>query len=142
MSSRYCTQCGQPIPEESKFCTNCGSPVPTPPPSEVKPDLQYSQQQYKQPSPTPSRPTTPKPKSNLVLAILSTIFCCLPLGIPAIVFAAKVDNLWNAGQYAEAEDASRKARNWMLASIITGVVWVIICTIITFMAGDDFLDNH
>ncbi len=33
-----------------------------------------------------------KPDNFLVWAILSTVLCCLPLGIVAIVYANKVDN--------------------------------------------------
>ena len=38
-----------------------------------------------------------KPDNYLVWAILSTVFCCLPLGIVAIVKASKVDALWAQG---------------------------------------------
>ncbi len=39
------------------------------------------------------------PSSNMVWAILTTIFCCLPFGIVAIVYASKVDGMWQAGYY-------------------------------------------
>lgn len=71
-----------------------------------------------------------KPSSNLALAIISTILCCLPLGIVSIVYAAKVDGHWMAGRYAEAQDASRKAKNWAIASIVSvlalGVVVILL----------------
>lgn len=57
-------------------------------------------------------PSEPKPSNFLVWAILSTIFCCLPLGIVSIVFASEVDGLWYAGKYNEAYDAAAKARTW------------------------------
>lgn len=57
-------------------------------------------------------PSTPKPSNFLVWAILSTIFCCLPFGIVSIVYASKVDGLWYAGKYVEAQDAASKARTW------------------------------
>ena len=140
MATRFCTQCGQAIPENSKFCVNCGTPVPAAPNEPL-----YAQQQPQpQPQPqTPPRPTTIKPKNYLVMAILSTIFCCLPFGIVSIVFAAKVDNYWNAGDYINAEDASRKARGWMIASIITGLTVGIIYTVLIMIGafGTDFLDN-
>lgn len=67
-----------------------------------------------------------KPKSHLALAILSTIFCCLPLGIVAIVHAAKVDNLWNNGQYDAAVDTSNKAKKWVIISAVLAIVVYII----------------
>jgi hypothetical protein len=64
---------------------------------------------------------TPKPDSYLVWAIVATVLCCLPFGIPGIYFAARVDGLWRGGQYAEAQDASRKARAWCIAAVVAGV---------------------
>lgn len=60
-----------------------------------------------------------KPDNFLFWAILSTILCCLPLGIVAMFYANKVDALWNAGQYAEANNALKTAK--ILTCISTGV---------------------
>ena len=144
MATRFCPQCGQPIEGDIKFCTNCGASVP--PPVQPSPE---PQQAYNQPQPEPQpvkqqAPIGTKPKSYLVLAILATIFCCLAFGIPGIVFAAKVDNYWNAGDYQGAEDASRKARNWTIAAIVTGLVIGIIYYILLtagLMATGRFFDN-
>lgn len=57
-----------------------------------------------------------KPSNNLVWAILTTLFCCLPLGVVSIVYAAKVDGLWASGQYDAAREAAGKAKNWALIS--------------------------
>ena len=56
---------------------------------------------------------------NLVLAILSTIFCCLPLGIIAIVFAAIAMSRNSSGDYYGAESAAQTARtlNWVFFGI-------------------------
>lgn len=67
-------------------------------------------------------PPTIKPDSNLVWAILSTLFCCLPFGIASIVYAAKVESLWSIGKYQEAYDASESAKKWALASLVAGVI--------------------
>lgn len=142
MPTRFCKQCGQPIPENSRFCTNCGAPVPMDAP---QPGPTYAQSQQT------SRSTmmADRPKSYLAMAILSTIFCCLPLGIVSIVYAAKVDNYWNVGDYIHAEESSRKARGWMIAAIVTsvvvGIAYMILIATIGFGAlgyeGYDFLDN-
>ncbi len=60
-----------------------------------------------------------KPSNNLVWAILTTIFCCLPLGVVSIVYALQVDSLWAQGLYEEARRSARNARNWALASAIS-----------------------
>jgi hypothetical protein len=40
--------------------------------------------------------------NNLVWAILSTLFCCLPLGVVSIVYASQVDGKRAAGDVAGA----------------------------------------
>ena len=76
-----------------------------------------------------------KPKSNLVWAIIATVFCCIPLGIAAIYYASKVDELWKEGNYEAANKASKKAKGYSLWSVIGGVVlfeiycWIYIISI-------------
>jgi hypothetical protein len=48
-------------------------------------------------------PPPPKPDNNMVWGILTTILCCLPLGIVSIVYASKVDSYYAAGQYTAAQ---------------------------------------
>jgi hypothetical protein len=67
-------------------------------------------------------PLVNKPKSHMLYAILATLFCCLPFGIVAIVYAAQVDTKWNVGDWRGAERSSRSAKNWALASVIGGLV--------------------
>lgn len=67
-----------------------------------------------------------KPSNNMVWAVLTTIFCCLPFGIPAIVFAARVDSLWFSGRHQEAYNAARASRNWALIAAIVAIVgWIL-----------------
>jgi len=69
------------------------------------------------PSPPPS-----KPNNFMVWAILSTLCCCLPLGIVSIVYASKVDGLWAAGDYFGAENAAQSARTWFWWAFGLGIV--------------------
>ena len=67
-----------------------------------------------------------QPSSNLVWAILTTVLCCMPTGIYAIICAAKVDTLWYAGRYEEARRMSRKAGQWsVISAIVAIVVWIL-----------------
>jgi len=63
-----------------------------------------------------------KPQNYLVLAILSTLCCCLPTGIVSIIFAAQVDGKWAAGDIAGAQDYAQKAKTWGYASIVLGIL--------------------
>lgn len=58
-------------------------------------------------------------------SIAVTFCCCLPLGIPAIVFASRVNAFVASGNYTAAEEASQKARNWSLAAFIAGLLVLI-----------------
>lgn len=69
-----------------------------------------------------SKSSQTPPQNYLVMAILVTIFCCWPLGIPAIIFAAQVNSKFSQGDYAGAEDASKKAKMWSMISLIAGLV--------------------
>ena len=63
-----------------------------------------------------------RPPNHLVMAILSTLCCCLPAGIVAIVYAAQVDGKVDAGDIQGAQQASYNAKMWSFASIGVGVV--------------------
>ncbi len=66
------------------------------------------------------------PDNWLVPAILSTIFCCWPFGIPAILASAKVMELWNLGDYAGAHEQSGKAKKFTLISLFAAIAWWVI----------------
>ena len=94
----------------------------------------YQQQPYQQPNygyqqPNPKRPL--KPDNYLVWAILSTLLCCIPLGVVSIVYSTKVDGLYNAGDYQGAQQASNNAKQWAIISAVA----VIVVGIIAFAGG-------
>ena len=76
----------------------------------------------------------PKPDNYLVWAILSTLFCCLPLGIASIVFAAQVDGKYNSGDYAGAVDASAKAKKFAMWGAIAGIVVTVLYVLFIVVA--------
>ena len=62
-------------------------------------------------------------------SIVVTILCCLPLGIPAIVYATKVNTLLMQNNVPGAQAASKSAKTWCwvafgvgLASILVGIL--------------------
>jgi hypothetical protein len=57
-----------------------------------------------------------------VWSILATLFCCLPLGVVAIVKSTQVSGLWAQGQYAEAQASADAAKKWVKWSVIAWVV--------------------
>lgn len=68
----------------------------------------------------------PIPNNYLPLAIFSTLCCCLPLGIYAIIRSVKVNDYYFMKQYYAAEVASADAKKWSIIGIVVGLVFQII----------------
>jgi predicted RNA-binding Zn-ribbon protein involved in translation (DUF1610 family) len=62
----------------------------------------------------------------LVQAILVTLFCCLPFGIVAIVYAAQVNGRVQAGDIRGATSASDSAKMWCWVSFGIGLAWIVL----------------
>lgn len=71
----------------------------------------------------------------LVLSIISTICCCIPFGIVAIVFSAKINSAVTMGNMEEARKAAKTARIWIIAAFVLGIVATILYAIIMSMIG-------
>lgn len=88
----FCANCGKENAEHNTNCTSCGAP------------LHRSGHGHERPS-----ESVP---NHLVWAILATLFCCLPTGIAAIVYAAQVNGKLEAGNVQGARKASDNAKMW------------------------------
>ncbi|MFC5044969.1 CD225/dispanin family protein [Aquimarina hainanensis] len=80
-----------------------------------------------------SNPT--RPKNYLVESILATLFCCLPLGIVAIIKASNVNSAYDSGNFAEAEKASAEAKKWMRYAVIGGAVFIVLYILFIVLVG-------
>jgi hypothetical protein len=112
-----CPKCGTNNDDSTNICMQCGE-ILTP---AVQPDQPISEVR--------------KVPNYLVQAILVTIFCCLPLGIPAIIFAAQVNGKIQAGDYSGALDASNKAKLWSWVSFGVGLAVILIYAIFMVVVG-------
>lgn len=104
----FCTQCGANNPDNALVCTQCGR------------NLQASATSL--PGSGPVLPPGTTVPNYLVFAILATIFCCIPLGIPAIVYAAQVNGKLQAGDLVGAQLASKNAKMWCLIAAGVGLL--------------------
>jgi hypothetical protein len=106
---KYCSNCGELNPENARFCAKCGYEI---------------QSGVSGTTPSPASASTPSgdiPDTYLWQSIVVTILCCLPLGIPAIVYAAQVEKYYMQGNIEAAQRASRNAKNFCIASLASGL---------------------
>jgi uncharacterized membrane protein YvbJ len=115
----YCSKCGTQNSDNSYKCSSCGAMMT---PSGSMPHT----------SPGPS--TTPVP-NYLAQSILVTLFCCLPLGIVSIVYAAQVNTKLQAGDLEGAMDASAKARTYCWWSFGLGILVTVLWFAFSVLAG-------
>lgn len=137
----FCPKCGKENKEDANFCELCGEslisnmPQPSNQQTSLKTDYQanynvdYSQKLV---------------NNYMVLSILTTIFCCIPFGIVAIVYSSKVSRLQGIGDIQGAIEASKNARMWGIIALVCGAVfWIFHLIFVIFIAANaiTFLDN-
>ena len=108
----FCTSCGTQLPPGAAVCPSCGARVIVP--AQI--------------------PGAPAINNYLVPAILTTLCCCLPFGIVAIIFAAQVNDKLRRGDVAGAMHSSKQAKMWCLIGAGLGLL-VIAIYILAFGAS-------
>jgi len=73
----------------------------------------------------------------LVQAILCTLFCCMPLGVVAIVYAAMASGKFSSGDYRGGRQNAESAKQWCWASLLLGIGVVLIYVAAIIFAGVD-----
>jgi len=140
-AARFEQEAPQPPPSTGATAQPPPSPAPPPPawttpapppyiPAQPPPGMAQRPPGMAQPpsgmaQPAPGMASTPlakQPATYLIPAILSTVFCCIPSGIVAIVYATRVSTLYNAGNIQGALSASKNARLWSIISVGVGLV--------------------
>lgn len=85
------------------------------------------------PSPMVGGPAIP---NYLWQSIVVTILCCWPFGIPAIVYAAKVDGLQSRGDIPGAMAASASAKTWCMVSVGLWIGLIVLALIGALLGGN------
>lgn len=71
----------------------------------------------------------------LAQSIIVTLLCCLPLGIPAIIYASQVDSKALAGDIQGAWECSRKAKMWCWLSFVIAIFGMVLYVLFTLLAA-------
>src|SRR6476469_82009 len=106
-----CPQCGFSNADNATFCTQCGRSLQSP---AAAPPLQATGVVV-----PPIGTTIP---NYLVFAILTTVLCCLPTGIPAIIYASQVNTKLQLGDVAGAQASSNNAKMWCWIALGRGLL--------------------
>lgn len=122
----FCRNCGTENADNVPTCISCGATLTNP--------FQASS------APAGGWMPSNKPENYLVQSILVTLCCCLPFGIVSIVYAARVDSLWRAGDFQGAVTASENAKKWSWIAFGLGLVANIIFVGLQFL-GATMVDN-
>ena len=108
----FCKNCGGEIPQNSKVCPKCGTAVDNSAvvlPRDIK------------------RPWV------LALSVFTTACCCIPIGILAVYFTMRGDNLADKGDFIAAERSYHRAELSAITGIIlggmVGLMYAIACII-------------
>ena len=108
------------------------APAPPPPPP---PAPNYNPNNYATGGNINNPQKPPMPESYLVWTVLTTIFCCWPIGIFSIIYAAKVSSAYHIGDYEGSMKASANAKKIMIVNICTGILIYVISSIVFAIAG-------
>jgi hypothetical protein len=96
-------------------------------------------QQWSTPSSSGASANIP---NYLIPAILSTVFCCLPVGVVSIIFAAQVNSKIATGDIAGATESSGKAKMFMFIAVGAGLLaWVLGVILWIFVFGAAMMSN-
>ena len=111
------------------------SPPPPPPanygePVEPAQNMSYTSDAY---SELPEVPEPKCPPSYLAWSIITTLLFCLPFGIVAIIFSAKVNGQWSRGMYDQAKRSSELAAWFSNISFVAGLIWIPFSAFITMI---------
>jgi len=113
----FCPKCGAPNDDNAWKCVQCQTVLQQATP------------------PAAGGPPVVMP-NYLWQAIVYTVCCCWPLGIPAIVYAAQVNSKVVQGDLEGARNSSKNAKMWCWIALGGGLVAGLIYTafmIISFM---------
>ena len=76
-----------------------------------------------------------KPANNLVMAILVTVLCCLPLGGYSIYLALQSDKAWEAGNAQLAAEYGEKAKKFSIWGIAISLVFSALYVVLIVAGG-------
>ncbi|MBP3557284.1 MAG: CD225/dispanin family protein [Thermoguttaceae bacterium] len=150
----FCPKCGNPLPANARFCPLCGVAVR----SNVSPGMESplgsasfgtsdnSETAYNasnpyasSSAPDPYAPSDWSEAANvpdyLIWNVLSTLFCCPPLGVAGIIFSIQTNSAKTRCDFEAAKRHSSTAKTLLVVGAVVGglqillsLVWIVLTT--------------
>lgn len=141
----FCLKCGNPLPANARFCSLCGVAVRSNASSGMESPLGASSFETSGASgtsydssnpyaePSPSDPYAPSDWSDaanvpdyLIGNVLSTLFCCPPLGVAGIIFSIQTNSAKTRGDFEAAARHSSTAKTLLIVGLVCGGLQVLL----------------
>lgn len=141
----FCPKCGNPLPANARFCSLCGVAVrsnassgmesPLDSPSFENNDDFGADCRSSNPyaSPSASDPYAPSGWGDaadvpdyLIWNVLSTLFCCMPVGVAGIIFSIQTNSAKARGDFAGAARHSSTAKTLLIVGLVCGGLQVLL----------------
>lgn len=104
----FCTQCGAQLNNGAQQCPQCGA-LQGPATANATVNASYASGE-------------PLVKTYLIHNIISTLFCCLPLGIIGIIYSVGADSAQNVGNYIVAQAKAKVAGRLFWIAVICSLI--------------------
>lgn len=141
----FCPKCGNPLPANARFCSLCGVAVRPNASSGMESPLgsasfetsddsgacNESANPYA--SPSASEPYAPSGWGDvadvpdyLIWNVLSTLFCCMPIGVAGIIFSIQTNSAKARGDVEGAARHSSTAKTLLIVGLVCGGLQVLL----------------
>ncbi len=141
----FCPKCGNPLPANARFCSLCGVAVRSNASSGMESPLGSasfetsgaSQTAYDSSNPYASSSASDPYAPNgwldsadvpdyLIWNVLSSLFCCMPLGVAGIIFSIQTNSAKARGDYEAAARHSSTAKTLLIVGLVCGGLQVLL----------------
>ncbi|MBQ1277892.1 MAG: CD225/dispanin family protein [Thermoguttaceae bacterium] len=135
----FCPKCGNPLPANARFCSLCGVAVRSNASSGMESPLGASSFEtsgasgtsydssnpYAEPSPSDWSDAANVP-DYLIWNVLSTLFCCMPIGIAGIIFSIQTNSAKTRGDFEAAARHSSTAKTLLIVGACVGGLQILL----------------
>jgi uncharacterized metal-binding protein len=117
-----CQFCGAENPDGTRFCISCGKDITL---AKVTPEI------------TPPQGVFDHPfvETHLVKALMTAIFCFMPVGVVAVVYAVLAEDKKSSGNFEAARRNAQQANKWANIALIIGIILITGLVIIGIMSA-------